>query len=301
MRWSCTKLAWPGRAKLLLSIFERRYGSAGASPLPGPSVRKESSRRRTTVAQRPTSAAEHDDTGGRRVLGLLPAAAAILSMSLVCLAQNGQPTLDELLDLEPRGVEPEDPRTSPAPGPPGSNDGEAIEQSVQRLLTAEQSTDLFEQVVQEMDEVSVRLGRWVDSGLQTQRLQQSILAKLDQLIAAARQQSTKGGSASSGSDSQAPWHQDRGSRQVASQNQGAGQSAGAAPVRAGGGQYSGDPSTGRAGQSRGRERSLEELRSEWGNLPRRLREELSEGLGERFSPVYRALTEAYYRRLAEQP
>ena len=48
------------------------------------------------------------------------------------------------------------------------------------------------------------------------------------------------------------------------------------------------------------QKPLEELKQEWGQLPPRLREELSEGLGERFSPIYRLMTEAYYRRLAEE-
>ncbi|MEM8739616.1 MAG: hypothetical protein AAGG38_14230, partial [Planctomycetota bacterium] len=45
---------------------------------------------------------------------------------------------------------------------------------------------------------------------------------------------------------------------------------------------------------------MEEVRREWGDLPARLRDELSNGLDEPYSPVYRDLTEAYYRRLAEE-
>jgi len=44
---------------------------------------------------------------------------------------------------------------------------------------------------------------------------------------------------------------------------------------------------------------LREVRTEWGALPPRLRDELSNGLDEPFSPVYRRQTEAFYRRLAE--
>lgn len=51
---------------------------------------------------------------------------------------------------------------------------------------------------------------------------------------------------------------------------------------------------------RNAELSMEELREgEWGNLPPRLRDELAESLGETFNPVYRSVTEAYYRRIAE--
>ena len=44
---------------------------------------------------------------------------------------------------------------------------------------------------------------------------------------------------------------------------------------------------------------MQDLREgEWGNLPPRMRDELSESLGESFNPVYRAMTEAFYRRIA---
>ena len=45
---------------------------------------------------------------------------------------------------------------------------------------------------------------------------------------------------------------------------------------------------------------MKDLRDgEWGNLPPRLRDELAESLSETFNPVYRAATEAFYRRIAE--
>ena len=45
---------------------------------------------------------------------------------------------------------------------------------------------------------------------------------------------------------------------------------------------------------------MKDLREgEWGNLPPRLRDELAESLSETFNPVYRAATEAFYRRIAE--
>ena len=45
---------------------------------------------------------------------------------------------------------------------------------------------------------------------------------------------------------------------------------------------------------------MKDLREgEWGNLPPRLRDELAESLSEQFNPVYRAATEAFYRRIAE--
>ena len=45
---------------------------------------------------------------------------------------------------------------------------------------------------------------------------------------------------------------------------------------------------------------LAETRDQWGDLPPRLREQLIQGMRERFSLIYRSLTEDYYRCLAEE-
>ena len=45
---------------------------------------------------------------------------------------------------------------------------------------------------------------------------------------------------------------------------------------------------------------LEEGRSEWGSLPRRVREIMSQARRDRVSALYQQATEAYYRRLAER-
>ncbi len=44
---------------------------------------------------------------------------------------------------------------------------------------------------------------------------------------------------------------------------------------------------------------IEEQRTEWGNLPQRVREMLLQGREEKFSSLYEELTREYYRRLAE--
>ena len=48
------------------------------------------------------------------------------------------------------------------------------------------------------------------------------------------------------------------------------------------------------------EQALEESGVEWGNLPDRVRDMIRQGLRERPSSLYERLTEAYYRRLAEE-
>ena len=39
----------------------------------------------------------------------------------------------------------------------------------------------------------------------------------------------------------------------------------------------------------------------WGNLPEHLRDALTQGVTDRFSSMYKATTEKYYKRLAEEP
>ena len=46
-------------------------------------------------------------------------------------------------------------------------------------------------------------------------------------------------------------------------------------------------------------RPIQELRREWGNLPLRVRQELSESLNAPYSPSHREQTETYFRVLAD--
>lgn len=227
------------------------------------------------------------------------------AIALVGVYAHGQdqPTLDDLLDLTPTPEQregsdqlPDTSRDQPAPV--------ELDANVQRLLTGEQAADAFEQAVAAMDDVSLRLGRDLDAGLDTQREQEQILAKLDQVIAAAREQqsSSSGSSSGSSSSSSSARQQDAGSGTPSGsmtpgqQGQAQGQPAGNQAA----GEHAGDASPGQVGEVRPGEGPLEELRKEWGSLPPRLRDEISEGLQERFSPVYRSLTEQYYKRLAEE-
>src|SRR5690606_25951073 len=103
----------------------------------------------------------------------------------------------------------------PAPESPDQQPGnENLTESVNEALTASDAADAFEQAVQEMDSVSRRLGRALDPGVETQRMQESILRKLDQVIKAAKEQSSGGG----GSSGQ-PREQDQGGESVAQQGQ----------------------------------------------------------------------------------
>ena len=244
--------------------------------------------------------------GGRSVL----AALALFVTASVALAQD-QPSLDDLLDLTPAPApqQPATPDQPAAPTPPDAPAAVPVDDEVARMLRGEQPGDVFEQAVAEMGSVAERLAVAHDTGVDTQRAQEEIIAKLDRVIAMAKDQQM-GQSGSSGSSGQSPNAQESGSGQNAGQGQGQqpgegqngeGQGQGQGQQPGGeGSESNGDGGGGAAAREAQLNRTLEESRSEWGNLPPRLRDEVMEGVREKFSPVYRELTEAYYRRLAEE-
>lgn len=190
------------------------------------------------------------------------------------------PNLDDLLGL---------PRDSDG----GRTDGQSLPDAapdpsrtaLDRQLTAQQMGEQFRQAVELMGESATRLGQFQDAGIQTQRLQEDILAKLDQIIAAAQQ----GGGSSSSSSSSSEASQSQQNRQPG-QNTSQGS-------------QNGDGSREHDGPERQDGPLNPELQSAhaaWGALPERLRDALTEGRSDQFSSLYRSLTELYYRRLAEE-
>ncbi len=205
--------------------------------------------------------------------------------------EDQQPTLDDLLNL-PRGQQ------QPAEETPAEpEDKTPLERSVEKRLTAEEAADLFKQLIRDMDDVADRLGVKHDAGLATQRKQEEILSKLDQVIATARQQQQQGGGGGGGSQQQARQQDPGAGDPAAQQNQ---QGEGQAGEQAGAGENQDNFSPGNVRAGDNEDRAMNENRVEWGSLPPRLRDELQQGFGERFSPIYRDLTEAYYKRLAEE-
>lgn len=177
--------------------------------------------------------------------------------------------------------------------------------------------DALQKALGHMRQASDRMGEQLDVGLNTQRLQESALALMDQVITQAQQQQqeqqeqqqqqsqSQGGSESSSGDQQG------GSSQNAQQSQSPGQGQGEQQSQQEGQQgqatanaQSSEASEGQAGKATASEESpdspLAETRDRWGSLPPRLREQLLQGMNERFSPVYQRMTEAYYQRLAEE-
>ena len=181
------------------------------------------------------------------------------------------PTLDELLGIEDAAK----PETESAP--------DAADADLDRQLANEKPiADEFLEAVGLMRESAGRLSGQADTGVVTQRLQEDILRRLEQLIQRASEQSS-----SSSSSSQSQQQQQQPSQQRRSENQ----------------QASGEPQDrpeGPAGEEArlGAQAILDGAR--WGNLPERLREALLQGSSDSYSSLYRSMTEAYYKRLAEE-
>ncbi len=199
--------------------------------------------------------------------------------SLLAVATDTQPTLDDLLQIEPSA-----PKVPPRPAP-----DRAVDAQIRRRLQGINVPDGLEMALREMEEAEGKLGEQLNAGIETQRLQESALSRLDVLIAEAKKQCSacRGSSSSSGS----PRPQNTGSSANAKAT-----AKGAAPSEGNTGEFS----PGAAGPVGPDGMPLSQTRSEWGNLPPRLRDELVQSMQERFSLIYRTLTEAYYRRLAEE-
>lgn len=159
-------------------------------------------------------------------------------------------------------------------------------EELERGLREQDVSDDFEQAVAMMGDVSRRLTAR-NAGLDTQRIQEEILLRLDKLIEQARQNS---------SNSSKP----RGQQQQQSAQRSAQQSQQRPGSQAARGENRGQTDN-PAGED-ARPRTLDPApAAAWGNLPDHVRQSLVQGLSDRFSSLYQSLTEEYYRRLAEQP
>lgn len=183
------------------------------------------------------------------------------------------PSLDELLGL-PRGEETvvDDPTKT----------------DLDRLLSGAEIGNAFNQAVTLMGDVAKRMQDAGDAGLTTQRMQQTILRRLDQLISSLEQQQQQQQQQSSSSQQQQSQSTQRvPSQQQAEENQ----------------EQKGD-NTGQTNLPDRRDGALrpalDAARASWGNLPERVREMLVQGSADRFSSMYDAMTQSYYRKLAEE-
>ncbi len=185
--------------------------------------------------------------------------------------RDALPDLDELLGL---------PSDKPADEPAQDRTTE-----LDRLLSGEEIAEAFVEAVRLMGETAARLDTAGDTGVVTQRMQEDAIRKLDKLIADAqnrRQQSRSQSRSRQNTEQQA-------------QQQPAQRSA----QRPGGrdNQAEVDPPARRDGPLN--PAAVADLAA-WGALPERVREALVQGSSDRFSTLYQRLTEAYYKRLAEE-
>lgn len=180
---------------------------------------------------------------------------------------------------------------------PGDKPKPALPEVAAPKTTGNQSVDVLLKAISEMEQVSQRLRVRQDSGLDTQRLQESILKRLDDAIASAQkqkqqqQQQNQPGSSQQKQETGSPQNEQKPGSQKQQQPGDSKQQQG---DQAG---ENAKPQNADANTPGG---PIEESRIEWGRLPARIRGELDQGLGEKFSPIYKKLTEAYYRRLAEE-
>ncbi|MCP4837658.1 MAG: hypothetical protein GY895_23180 [Phycisphaera sp.] len=200
-------------------------------------------------------------------------------------AGESPPSLDDLLDIE----------ESTADG----NDDAAIAESDRRSLDAalaeQKPTEAFRSAIDDMLVSSELLEVRQDTGLGTQRLQQRIVDRLQALIdSAARQQQQQQQQQSSSSSSQ---QQDPGRREEEQNQQ---QQQQQQQQRNQDGPQDGSSDQPPPPESADLEGALDGAGIEWGGLPPRMRELISQGTRDRVSEMYRSLTEAYYRRMAEE-
>jgi hypothetical protein len=194
-----------------------------------------------------------------------------------------QPTLDELL-----GLTPETPERKAAEEKDQPQAADPSRRALERRLSATEIAEQFEEAVQLMGDTAERLRIARDTGIETQRLQDEIIRKLDMLIQSAQQQQQQSRSSSSSSSGS----QDQ-------QQQPAQPQTGAGAAEAG----ASDPDQATdlpAGQDPQMRPDVAARGAAWGNLPDRVRDALLQGNADQYSSMYQRWTEAYYRRLAEE-
>jgi TolA-binding protein len=174
--------------------------------------------------------------------------------------------------------------------------------ALEEALAAEPIGDQIEQAVKLMGDAAARVQGAKDVGIETQRVQEEILQKLDKIIEDAKrqQQQQQEQQQQQQQQQQSQDQQQQSPEQQQQQQERARQQA--EERRRQEGNASGDK-TGLDGPTNpgGTLKPTLAGSAAWGNLPARERAALLQGFGDTFSSMYRRMTEAYYRRLAEEP
>lgn len=200
------------------------------------------------------------------------------------------PSLDDLLEIEPG--------PSGETGDADADVAESDRRALDAALAEQEPSQAFRSAIEDMLVSTELLGQRQSTGLGTQRLQQRIVDRLQTLIdAAARQQQQSSSSSSSSQQQQQQQQQEPGRRSEEPQQQDGQEQPQGGERQDGTDGRSSQPPPPQGADLQG---SLEGSGVEWGNLPPRMRELVTQGLRDRVSEVYRSLTEAYYKRMAEE-
>lgn len=224
--------------------------------------------------------------------------AVVLAAAWCATAQEQpkQPPEPDPAPAQPEKTDPATPPDEPLPslddllGLPGSGNGALDDPSktdLDRLLSGAEIGNAFKQAVTLMGDVAKRMTESSDAGLTTQRMQETILKRLDQLISSLEQQQQQQQQQQQSSSQQ----QSQSSRRVPSQQQ----------------EQNNEQQGDNTGQTTLPDRrdgalrpALDAARASWGNLPQRVRDMLLQGSDDHFSSLYEAMTTSYYRKLAEE-
>lgn len=216
---------------------------------------------------------------------LLTAAFTAAILSAPALAADDTDGLDDLLDID-TPKQPAKPDKTDAPKPDKTDDKKPDG------VAKETPSDNFAAAVTEMKQAGGLLDK-SQTDRPTQRLQENVIARIDQLIADAKKKQSKSKSKPKPGEAD-----DGGKPQAGPPQQGQGKQPGQPN---GQGQEAAQQAGGQGSVSnRGDTEPLDEQFSEWGNLPDRIRKELLQGRDDRFSTLYDKLTQRYYKRLAEE-
>jgi len=182
----------------------------------------------------------------------------------------------------------QDPPTTPAADPPPDDLGEKLI----RGAVQDREEDVMARILRHMAEAARRLDMRFDPGEETQSTQRQALNLLDEAIAQAaarrRPQSSQG-------QSSHPDKRTAPDQTKPQKNQGKDAQAEGGASSKTGSREKGNAATGEAVGGR-----IKETRKSWGALPQRDRDEVIQGIEERFLERYRTLIEDYYRALQDE-
>ena len=196
--------------------------------------------------------------------------------------------------------------TSPQSGEQSSSGDDAAEREqkkrLERSLNEASLDDLVSRAVDGMKSAAERLGEGKDAGIGTQRIQEEVVKTLDRLLEEAQKQKRQQSSSSSSRRQSGKPRDTSGDPNERNGQQASRSEARSVQERAAASSASGEEQEGQrptdSSDAIGTE--LDEARIEWGRLPERIRELVSQGRRDRVSTLYERLTREYYRRLAEE-